>query len=200
MKKIVILILGIIYFSYAGDSIFITKEKPIALPLEDKNFYVGLSITQLELLNKNSLESFSTQALTFHSGYIYNKYLSIEAQYSHSVTNVVYDGGSSGIDNNYPTTFTNIAIYLKPSYRILDFNVYSLLGYGQVKLTNIPKGDVSRSEIGFQWGVGVEYHINPNISIFSNFVYLYKGKGFDYRATSDDIDTTSLNIGINYYF
>ena len=201
IQIILILILGLSQYSYAGNSSIIPLIEPIPLPKIKNDIYLGLSIGELKLSNKNSLEKFSTSAITIHTGYKYNKYLSIEAQYSRNIRRVIYDGGINGIDDkNYPTIFTNIAIYIKLSYKVSKFNIYTLLGYGDVKLTNLPRGNVARSEDGFQYGVGIDYEINKKVSIFSNFLYLYKEKGFNYLARQENIDVTSLSIGVNYHF
>ncbi len=160
----------------------------------------------LKLKNDFTKEHFKTKALTLQAGYKINDYLALEGRYTHHVGDVEYDHGTDhrvneSVDiDDYPTDFTNIALYFKPSYSYEKVTAYALLGYGEVELTNIPLGGVDRAEAGFQWGIGLTYEVNENLSLFVDYVTLYDDKGFNYRATNSDIKVDALTVGVSYRF
>ena len=55
-------------------------------------------------------------------------------------------------------------------------------------------------EDGFQWGLGADYAINENFSVFVDYISLYDDRGFDYRAQLDDIDADTWTLGVSYRF
>jgi len=196
-------------FVFAGGdtvSAEIPQIKEIPSTTNNSNFYLGLGISNLKLENDFTNESFKTKAITLQAGYTYNKYLAIEGRYTHHIGDVEYDHGSdqrvnAGLDiKDYPTDFTNIGLFLKPQYKINDFSLYALLGYGEVKLTNIPLGDVDRAEDGFQWGLGLAYKITEQVSVYVDYLNMYDDKGFNCRATNQDIKADASTLGITYTF
>ena len=212
-SKLVISMLTLSTFAFAGGDIKpaevqdTPEEKQEQSPvLNSANFYLGVGVSTLKLKNDFTKESFKAKALTLQAGYTYNKYLALEGRYTHHVGDVEYDHGSdhrvnAGEDiKDYPTDFTNIALYLKPQYKVNDFTAYALLGYGEVKLTNIPQNSVDRAEAGFQWGVGVAYDFSENITVFLDYVNMYDDKGFNYRAINQDIKADAITFGMTYTF
>ena len=179
------------------------EQSPV---LNSSDFYLGVGVSALKLKNDFTKESFKAKALILQAGYNYNAYLALEGRYTHHVGDVAYDHGSDhrvneGVNiKNYPTDFTNIALYLKPQYKVDDFKAYALLGYGEVKLTNIPQNSVDRAEAGFQWGVGVAYDFSKNISLFLDYTTMYEGKGFDYIAVNRNIKADAITFGMTYTF
>jgi opacity protein-like surface antigen len=173
---------------------------------KSSNFYLGLGITNLKLENDFTKESFKTKAITLQAGYTYNNYLAIEGRYTHHVGDVEYDHGSDHRVNagenikDYPTDFTNIALFLKPQYKINNVSLYALLGYGEVKLTNMANDGVDRAEDGFQWGLGLAYDVTEHISMYVDYLNMYDDKGFNYRATNQDIKADAFTLGITYTF
>ena len=210
-SKLVISMLTLSTFAFAGGDIkpvevqVATQEEPNPV-LNSSNFYLGLGVSTLKLKNDFTKESFKAKALTLQAGYTYNAYLALEGRYTHHVGDVEYDHGSDHRVNagenikNYPTDFTNIALYLKPQYKIDDFKAYALLGYGEVKLTNIPQNSADRAEAGFQWGVGMAYDVSKNISLFLDYTNMYEGKGFDYLAVNRNIKADAITFGMTYTF
>jgi opacity protein-like surface antigen len=85
-------------------------------------------------------------------------------------------------------------------YPVGNFNLYALLGYGEVEITNIPLGDVDRAEDGFQWGLGAGYQVNNEISVFIDYTQMYNDTGFDYRAVNSDILADAWTLGLSYKF
>lgn len=75
---------------------------------------------------------------------------------------------------------------------------YALLGYGGVMLDDLVSGDAY--EGGFQWGLGAGYAFTDNISVFADYVSLYDGTGFDYRAQNQNVDSDTWTVGVSYKF
>lgn len=206
MKKLLLagaLVLNTLAYAQ-GD--VVQKEKAILdsldVNLADGFFYVGVGLASMALENEGSKEKFSTISKTIQVGYQYGNYIAIEGRYTSQATDVKYSGGTT--DNadvtNYPTDFTNIAIYLKPIYPIGNLSVYGLAGYGQVKLTNVPQGDVDRSETAFQWGAGASYTIGNTLTIFGDYVSMYSGEGFDFLGAGATHKGELITVGLSYKF
>ena len=166
--------------------------------------YLGVGISSMSLDNELSRESFKATGITLQAGYDFNDYIAIEGRYTKDLGKVKYNHGKTDNPNysDYPGDFSNAAIYVKPMYSLYDFSLYALLGYGTVKLTNIPNVGTSadRSEEGFEWGVGFTYDLTKSTSLYFDYVNAYKGKGFDYRAQDADITSELWTFGISYMF
>jgi opacity protein-like surface antigen len=211
-KPILLILLIVNTLTFAGGNITSVKKtthvKEVTKPmvLDTSDLYVGIGISGMKLKNNLTKESFEAKGVMLQVGYKITDYLALEARYTHHIGDVEYDHGSDHRVNesvdieDYPTDFTNIAIYFKPSYSYNKVTAYALLGYGEVKLTNIPLGDVDRAEDGFQWGAGVAYEINENLLLFVDYIVFYDNKGFDYRATNADIKVDALSTGVSYRF
>jgi len=191
--------------AYAGGDIEPIVEPVIVVEdviTNESGLYVGVGISSLKLKDDFTDEEFTATGMMLQAGYQYNKYLAIEGRYNLHVGDVSYDKGNlKGVNyDDYPTDFTNLGIYIKPMYSIDDFSAYALLGYGEVELTNIPQGDEDRTEAGFQWGLGLGYNFNENISIFVDYVRMYDGEGFDGRATNRNVVADAWTLGVTYKF
>ena len=187
---------------YAGTDDAIPKAEVLDLSPMLYSNYIGLSYTSLKLINKNNLASFTGKGVSIKVGHRLNRFIAFEGRYSKS-TKVKYSKGKSILtkdDNNYPTIFTNIGFYVKPSLPIKKLSIYSLFGYGRVELTNIPKGDVNRAESSLQLGGGVEYFLPNHSSLFVDYTSIYQGQGFDYLGTSDQHKADMFSVGVNYHF
>lgn len=189
-----------------GDVAAITNDEVVPVSVNDSGFYLGLGINRMALHNDYSDEEFSVTGLMVQAGYQYNQYLAIEGRYSFDVSNVHYDHGNilhPDIDD-YPGSFTNLALYAKGMYPIGNFKPYILLGYGEVALTNIPLGgpgiSADRAEKGFQWGLGAEYKFTEAVSVFGDYVRAYDGTGFDGRAMDVDVSADVWTLGVAYTF
>jgi len=177
-----------------------------AVVVDNSGFYLGLGVSSMALNNDYSSEEFSSTGMMLQAGYQFNEYIALEGRYTVNVGDLKYDHGSTSNPNysDYPGDFSNLAIYLKPTYAFDAFTVYGLLGYGEVTLTDLPHpseaGSVDRAEDGFQWGIGAGYNIADNISIFLDYVNIYDDKGFDYRAQNADISSELWTFGLSYRF
>jgi opacity protein-like surface antigen len=211
MKKITLSIISVIVLSssvIAGGNIAIPVNVPeVVEPIVNENaFYIGLGLSYMSLRDDLSDEEFSATGIMLQTGYQFNKYFAIEGRYTRDVSDVEYDHGNTINPDydNYPTDFSNIAIYLKPMYPVKNFTLYALLGYGCTELTNIPLGgsgiSADRAESGFQWGLGAAYEVTKNISVFVDYVRFYDDTGFDYRAQRADINSDAWTLGVSYKF
>lgn len=211
MKKHIFPILSILALngvSYGGASDIpaIAPVVPIVVESEDENsYYIGLGYSSMRLENDLTDEEFSANAVMIQAGYKFHQNLAIEGRYTHHIGDIDYDRGTTFNRNNsdYSADFTNIAIYLKPMYAVDDFTMYALLGYGEVELTDIPRLNrlnADRAESGFQWGLGIDYSFNENISVFIDYVKMYDDVGFDYRAQNADIIADAWTLGVSYKF
>jgi len=205
MKKTTLLpILLLTTLAQAGGNVVEQSAviEPIVEPTIDSSaFYIGASYSTLKLSNDTTKEEFtSNTSLTLQVGYQYNSYIAIEGRYSTSLGAVDYRHGEiAGSDiDDFDTDFSNIAIFIKPIYPVANFNIYALLGYGEVTLTNINRSD--RSVSGFEWGVGVEYMITENLSAFIDYSDLYDDQDFDGLGTDADHLADSWSLGITYRF
>ena len=185
-KSMFILLCVFVTAGYADEN----KKRPI---------YVGIGSGFMQLEDSYSKESFETIPIMFQIGYRIDKYLAIEARYVHDIT-VKYDGGNSVSkdDNDFPTTFTNASIYIKPIYPVDNIELYALLGYAKTSLSDIKGAD--RIENSFAWGLGFSYRIRDDISIFVDYTNVYDDKGFDGRATQQDVSGEIFGVGVSYVF
>lgn len=201
--KIILLIALLINPLWGGKDTTIVDTKIIEIPQEYKStFYIGVGTSYINLKDSTTDERVSSLGATLKIGYRYNSYLAIEGRYTQSVGDVAYDKGNTKwlSTSNYPTKSSNMALYLKPYYQLGDFGLYALLGYGVVQYTDLPTGTRDRKESGFEWGLGVDYLIVDNISIFVDFTRVYDGVGFDGHVPNSDIYNDIVSIGVSYSF
>jgi opacity protein-like surface antigen len=169
----------------------VSNEIPL-LVLSDVYFGIGVGKATLDVSGTN--EQLSAKAATFIAGFDINKYVGIEGRYSRAFSDATYKPGNIDI----ASTYSNAAIYLKAQYQIKQFKPYILLGYGETQFTNLENFD--RAEAGFQYGAGLEYEFDTHWSVFVDYVREYDGKGFDGRASLEDITVDHATLGIKYHF
>lgn len=202
MKKTMLSLVTIVTlssFANAGANTVMVDVLPI--PIEEVKlsaFYIGIGAGSLLQKNDFTKEEISATTATLQLGYTYNEYISLEARYTRGF-NTSYDAGNIlPLPTSYTGNFSNAGLYLKPTYPIGDFSIYTLLGYGSMMLADLNNGDAVES--GFQWGAGVSYNITKHLSLFADYISLYNGKGFDYVATADDINSYTMTTGLSYRF
>ena len=171
-----------------------------AIVMDDSSFYLGMAISPMRLSNDLTDEEFTSTDITLQIGYQYNRYIAIEGRYSTDISSIEYSSGNTAnLDiDDFNTSFSNIAIYLKPIYPIANFNIYALIGYGEVSLTNLNGAD--RAESGFQWGLGAEYKFTNSIYAFVDYTTMYDNEGFDYLGTDTDHRADAWSVGVSYHF
>lgn len=189
--------LGVAYSAarYRGD----TEEAPL------QDIKASFTITSGE--RKVDYDGIMAQA-----GYKFNQYLALEGRYWWSLGDsdwsyAMYGGKGelgpheSGSEGN--EELRAWGVYLKPMYPVTEqFDVYALLGYGGVKLSNDSHGDWL-DENDFQWGLGASYEFTENISIFVDYVRLLDESNTriwyeEPRVWDDEVYT--INVGLTYKF
>ena len=203
LKNIVLLLfIGVMVVTSleAGKNTIIPKSRVIEVQPDNNRWYVGIGIGTMKLKDDFTSEYFETKPVLLQLGYQFNPYLAIEGRFIRSVGKVKYENGItlSPDDNDFPTTFSNIATYLKLEYPKDNFSVYTLLGYGEVSLTDIRGAD--RIEDGFQWGIGFSYKLSENSKVFFDYNNLYNGNGFSGRAKIVKTHVNFAVIGVSYVF
>lgn len=185
--------------AYAGGDMTTVVEPVIEIPeAEITPFYVGVGIGQAEVNNDDTSEEFSATTIMLQAGYQYDEYVALEGRYTFSLDTDYSPGTTDSLSGDYDGDFSSWGLYVKPMYPIGDFSLYALLGYGGVMLDNIAGGDAYES--GFQWGLGADYAMTANYSVFVDYVSLYDDTGFDYRARLDEVDSDTWTFGVSYKF
>ena len=208
----------------------------VAPVVSDSGFYLGLAYAMANYTEEYDAHNTTPvgwndrvgtyeedyNAIMLQAGYKINKYLAVEGRYWKSFGDADWSdkGQRNGMAMGHPTSsswdisgsydgdFTAWGIYLKPMYPVTEiFDVYALLGYGNVEIDDgIYKGD-GLDESGFQWGLGASYAFTNNISIFLDYVNMYNDDDSEFHTmgpeTSDrDFEETiyTINFGVTYKF
>ncbi|MDD3775950.1 MAG: porin family protein [Sulfurovaceae bacterium] len=229
-----VLALSMSSFALAGGDIAPVEPEVVApapIVVDDSGFYLGLAYSAARYNGDFYADFFDEDdyyevfgeydvdfnAIMAQAGYKFNKYIALEGRYWHSlgspeasVNADYYLNGSfddyiseSGGDHEMKAW----GIYIKPIYPVTEqFDVYALLGYGNVKLSEDYYGELL-DENDFQWGVGVSYEFTENLSLFVDYVclldknnlFVFHDISGDYEA---DLDSTlyTINVGLTYKF
>ncbi len=150
-------------------------------------------------------------------GYKFNQYLALEGRYWQSFGDNGWSWSESGIINGtdpYSNSDSGAngdelkawGVYVKPMYPVTEqLDVYALLGYGNVTLSDDDNGDWL-DENDFQWGLGASYEFMDNLSFFVDYVRLLD-KGGSMTWENDTIGQESwddtvytVNVGLTYKF
>ena len=161
--------------------------------------YIGIGYGWMQMTDQYTDEFFRTFPTMVMLGYQLNDTFALEGRYTRS-TKVRYDGGNTfnPDQDDFPTVFSNAGLYLKGIYPIQNVSLYALLGYGQIRLTDIKGSD--RTQRSVQWGGGVEYRINSRLGVFTDAIRLYSDKGFGGRAQERTVNVTTIMTGVKYVF
>ena len=123
------------------------------------------------------------------AGYNFNDFIGVEGRYS----TTVYESNFLSMDS--------WGVYLKPQYYLDDAtSVYGLLGFGGVKMSPEEGAKVNVDDTGFQWGVGLNYAVAEEVSVFFDYTSLasdMEGRYYNgaYKANAD-----ALTLGATYAF
>ncbi len=207
MKKITVSIVAALAmnaFAFAGGDIApvepeVTVPEVVEAAPFPGAFYVGLGYSYMNA-DVDGYGDITANSALLLAGYKYNQYLGLEARYTMNVDDPEVDSSIADLDGIEGDDMTNIGIYLKGMYPVMEaFDVYALLGYGQVTF-EADNYDVDVSESGFQWGLGASYAVTENIGVFADYTRLYDDEGFDGELTDSDIVVDSVNVGVTYTF
>lgn len=110
-------------------------------------------------------------------GYNINDYMSVEAR---TIKTMFKENGGK---------IEHLGLFLKPSYPLGDLSLYALAGYAKTET----KGYLRKTDVkGLAGGLGMDYSLGNNISIFLDYERLF------YESGSPDLDT--INFGTGYRF
>lgn len=188
----------LVNMAYADENVSDVDETTAPDAIRSSAFYLGFGLGQGYVDDDQTDEEMKATTLTLLAGYRYNRYIALEGRYAFGL-NMDYDPGrTSNRSDDYDGDFSSWGIYLKPMLPVQSFSLYALLGYGGVMLKDLEEGDAY--EDGFQWGLGAQYAFDNEMVLFADYVKLYDGTGFDYRAQREDVDADVWCIGLSYRF
>jgi len=214
MKKLTLsltTILAMSTFAVAGGDIAPVEpvvETPMVMEAPAVGgFYLGLGysfndVTIENTRTNNNLLNNNFASIMFDAGYKFNKYVAIEGRYWSGIS----DGTTLDWKNGLPADVTIDAwgLYVKPMYPVTNsFNLYALLGYGSADATyDLPRGGsiTSDSTDGFSWGIGADYAITNNWSVFVDYTSVIDGESGNTDKIDTDDSLTTVNVGVNYQF
>ncbi len=145
----------------------------------------------------------NANGMLLKAGYQFNRYLAIEGRYTFSIgDHTITDNLSSGSSEKVDVDLYNLALYLKPIYNIGDFSVYGLLGYGKVTRKQNTTPSHKWDSSNFQWGLGVQYTIVTNYSIFLDFIQWHDSNNEPHERIPRLLDTdfSDISVGLAYTF
>ncbi|MEA3491126.1 MAG: porin family protein [Campylobacterota bacterium] len=222
MKRLTLSLVSILALSgvpFAGGDIAPIEESIAQAPVEVSSsaFYIGLGYSYLSSnrtawLNNHTdprngqiVKDTDSNAnnILLQAGYQVNQYFAIEGRYTLSAGDFsLAHNHNDGLEEDADIDLTNIAIYLKPIYPIGDLSIYGLLGYGKVEREFNQEPHHSWDGSGFQWGLGVQYTIKENLSIFADYTLWYDedGEAHERLPRLLDTDFSVISIGLTYKF
>jgi len=123
------------------------------------------------------------------AGYNINTYVAIEGRYTTTVT------------QKNISEMSGISIFVKPQYNISEeLSVYGLLGYGKVNIDNADRqANVNVDKSGFQWGLGANYDVTDDISVFIDYTSLANDMDGNF-LNANSVDADALTVGLVYNF
>ncbi len=173
----------------------VKKEEPkIEASTAPGAFYLGAAISAMATRLDDRANIMSDEkhqdrqtGITLVAGYDFMDYLGAELRAAMSV-----DGANRNNDD-----MQQFGLYLKPQYPVLDnMNVYGLLGYSMINMSDDWDGvnDIYDGDNdGFSFGLGLDYGVTENISVFTDYVNYLR----NYGATNSQ---WGANLGLKYNF
>ena len=186
-------------FGFAGGDIE-PVEPVVDAPMVEVsagNAYVGLGFALVSTRDSSvSLDFFSDSVgqdrlgnIAFLAGYNFNSYIGVEGRYS------------TGVSNSDIVSMDGWSLFLKPQYPVSDaFNIYALLGYGGVTMDPENNSLVNVDDTGFQWGIGADYAVTEQVSIFVDYTSLASDMDGVYANGALKVDADALTVGVTYAF
>lgn len=182
------------------------------LAVEQSSWYVGGLYTAQKISMPTAGRDFNTTGIV--AGYQYNNYLSLETRFSKGISGNTFNYNFRDFpDKSFDTDIDYQAtILIKASYPFTEkFTIYATSGYSKTKieqelldptvdsegmLIGVKTSNVTFTESGFTYGLGLNYKVTTNVNLFVDYQILPNWQTFS--INSEDWD--SVNIGINYKF
>jgi opacity protein-like surface antigen len=213
MKKLTLsltTILAMSTFAVAGGDIAPVEpvvETPMVMEAPaNTGFYLGLAYgyekLKIERAGGGSLVNEKFGSIMVDAGYKFNQYVAVEGRYWSGINSNNDLAWRSGLPADI--TVDAWGIYLKPMYPVSSaFNIYGLVGYGSADATyDLPNAGsiTSDSTDGFSWGIGADYAITNNWSVFVDYTSVIDGESGNTDRIDTDDSLSTVNIGVNYQF
>jgi len=171
---------------------------PVApAPADDSGFYLGMGLAAANVYgsDRDWFDGTPGQdisiALSLLAGYRINPYLAVEGR------------GTMDIWKADFTDYANFSLFVKPMYPATEeWTLYALLGYGWVNID----GDGGQADIinkgAFQWGLGTEYALVDNWSLFADYTWLLNDETADVLLPdgSPEVSHEMFTVGTMYKF
>lgn len=164
---------------------------------DESSAYVGISMAATSTRDSSVSLSFLSEKtgqdrlgnVTLLAGYELNRYFAVEGRYTTTFT----DEGLVEMDG--------LSLFAKPQYPVSEeVSVYALLGYGSVTMDSVNGSGVDVDDSGFQWGLGVNWEVANNTSIFVDYTSLASEMEGVYYNGALEADADQINIGVTYKF
>lgn len=154
----------------------IASPKAVVVPVKKASpWYVGAGLMAARAKASNCEDI--TYGFMAKVGYDFSDYVGVEVRGAR--TNWDYEGGK----------IKHLGAFLKPQYPVSDeLSLYGLAGYAKTSLGT--KRNFSDS--GLAYGIGLDYKLNEEFSLFSDYERLLNDAGI--------YDLDSLTLGISYKF
>jgi len=188
-------------------------EMPAMPEISDSGFYLGAFYGASNIDSGIKSGALGVRATYFDdvdygsfgidAGYKFNSFIAVEGRYWFGADENAND---ILLDETFSVSNDTWALYVKPMYPVTDtINVYALLGYANSDfvgthptITLTPDTDYD----GFSWGIGADYEITDNISVFVDYTNMFD-ESYDSLVTPNLVYAdviTSWNFGFNYKF
>ena len=193
MKKILMAAVAAMTMAFAGGNI--TPIEPQVVVPTTNDFYVGAGISAYTLYVDGEKDFFNDTdeseiagGLEAKLGYVFYRNGAFSTAIEGQIGRTMWGMDSDDIDYTY-----NYGVFVKPTYNFTnDISAYALLGYARV---GIEFDDDSYHEDGFSYGIGAEYTLTTEWSVYGEYVMLP-----EFDADIDDIENDKITIGVNYKF
>ena len=194
----VILLLTSTFAVAGGDIVAVEPVVEVPVVVEEakasSGLYAGLAYSCMQITTDTPDKEVMGNGMSALVGYTFHENLAVEGRYTASLGDVNVKTWNTDIDRSWD--MSNIALYLKPQYKMGMVNVYGLVGYGQTTLDD----GTSYSADGFQYGGGVSADVHENVELFVDYRRLYDDADFDGFAMGQDVAGNSWSLGANYKF
>ena len=190
MKKKILSISALLAFSS-----LLHADATAPTSLAEVPFYAGIGMGVIQANNDFTSEKIDTTTIALHAGIKVNQYLALEGRYAFGVSTDYESGSTNGVYNG---NLSSWGVYAKPMYPISNFDIYALLGFGGVTMSDVAGGNEYQGS--FQWGLGGSYSITKEIAVSLDYLSLYNGTGFGNRAQNHTIKVDSIALALSYKF
>lgn len=198
MKKILMTLVAVATLGFAGGDIAPVQEPVVVAEAPFTGFYVGGAITANETYVNGEKKYFgdddyteTAYGLGLVGGYVFynDGRFSVAGELRGARS---FWAESEGMDYTY-----NYGAFIRPEVYVFDNTVglYGLAGYA--KTAFVPTAGETVDESGFAYGVGAEYFVSKELSVFVDYTML---PDFDAGIDERKINNDQVQLGVSYRF